>query len=94
MISCTLNVPKFPYGYDGLVTVEVPLVGGSPKLQSQSVITPPRGDTIVDRSVNCVLNPTQTVSTVNNAVGFGLTMTVWTIVSVPPLLSMIIKVTL
>ena len=93
MISCTLNVPKFPYGYDGLVTVEVPLVGGSPKLQSQSVITPPRGDTIVDRSVNCVLNPTQTVSTVNNAVGFGLTTITLSHVSEHPLSSVTVNVT-
>ena len=92
MINCTLNVPKSVYGYNGSSSVEVP-AGLSPKFHCQSIIVPPRGVTIVDKSVNFVLNPTQTVSTVNIAVGLGLTTIVLSHVSIHPLSSVIISVT-
>ena len=57
------------------------------------MIVPPRGDTIVERSVNCVLNPTQTVSAVNIAVGFGRTITVLLKMSEQPLSSVTVSVT-
>ena len=73
--------------------MDVPLIGGSPKLQFQFVIAPPNGGTIVDRSVNCVLNPTQTVSAVNIAVGFGHTVIILSHVSEQPLSSVTVNVT-
>ena len=93
IINSTLNVPKSVYPYNGLCSIDVPGGGPSPKSQSQAVITPPRGDAIVERSVNCVLNPTHTVSTVNNAVGFGLTTITLSHVSEHPLSSVTINVT-
>ena len=93
MINCTLNVPKSRYPYDGFGSVDVPLVGESPKLHCQFVIVPPKGVIIVDRSVNCVLNPTHTVSTVNTASGLGLTTIVLSHVCVHPLSSVTVSVT-
>ena len=89
----TLNVPKSIYPYDGCCSMEVPGGGPSPKSQSQSVIVPPSGGTIVDRSVNVVLNPTHTVSAVNIAVGFGRTVIVLSHVSEQPLSSVTVNVT-
>ena len=51
--------------------MEVPIP--SPKFHCHVVIVPPSGVITVDESVNCVLNPTHTVSTINIASGFGLT---------------------
>ena len=73
--------------------MEVPGGGPSPKSQSQSVIVPPNGGIILDRSVNIVLNPTHTVSAVNNAIGFGLTTITLSHVSEHPLSSVTVNVT-
>ena len=44
--------------------------------------------------VNCVLNPTHTVSAINIAVGFGLTIILSVVVCVHPLSSVTVNVTL